>query len=134
MPADQFWRLGAMDEEHGSWGQFGVEIACKSWLSGGRQVVNKRTWFSHLFRTQQGFKFPYPLDETQVQQARTHSQQLWKRDQWPKAVRPLSWLLEKFTPVPEWHDSRVTVAPQVTTLSTTPTTREVAHVGAMDGQ
>ena len=134
MSRERFWQLGGLDEAAGSWGQFGVEIACKSWLSGGRQVVNKRTWFSHLFRTQQGFKFPYPLDETQVQQARTHSQQLWKRDQWPKAVRPLSWLLEKFAPVPEWHDSRVTVAPQVTTLSTTPTTREVAHVGAMDGQ
>ena len=46
MPTERYWELGGMDEGHGSWGQMGVEVACKSWLSGGRQVVNKRTWFA----------------------------------------------------------------------------------------
>jgi len=38
--------LEGLDERHGFWGQFGTEISCKSWLSGGRQVVNKKTWFA----------------------------------------------------------------------------------------
>jgi glycosyltransferase involved in cell wall biosynthesis len=74
MRRDRFFELGGLDEAHGSWGQFGTEIACKSWLSGGRHVVNKRTWFSHLFRTQGGdFGFPYPQPNAAVDRARQHS-------------------------------------------------------------
>lgn len=91
-----------MDEAHGSWGQMGVELACKSWLSGGRQVVNKRTWFSHLFRTQDGFGFPYP--NPGILQAREYSKKLWLGGEWPNAVRPLSWLIEHFAPAPGWED------------------------------
>lgn len=104
MHRERFWELGGLDEAHGSWGQMGVEIACKSWLSGGRQVVNKKTWFSHLFRTQKGFGFPYQISGKQVAAARRHSQDMWLNDKWPGAVRKLSWLLDHFAPVPEWHD------------------------------
>jgi glycosyltransferase involved in cell wall biosynthesis len=104
MPAEHFWNLGGMDEAHGSWGQFGTEISCKNWLSGGRQVVNKRTWFSHLFRTQWKFQWPYPITQGQIDRAREYSKQLWLNDAWPKAKRPLKWLVDKFAPVPEWHD------------------------------
>ncbi len=104
MPRDRFAALGGCDEGHGSWGQFGAEIACKSWLSGGRLVVNKRTWFSHLFRTQEGFGFPYPLPGSQVDKARAYSRQLWTENAWPGQRRPLAWLVEKFAPVPGWHE------------------------------
>jgi hypothetical protein len=104
MHRERFWELGGLDEAHGSWGQMGTEIACKTWLSGGRQVVNKNTWFSHLFRTQQGFTFPYPLADGQVHAARRYSQATWRGNQWPGQVRPLSWLLDKFWPVPGWTE------------------------------
>lgn len=107
MRRDRFLALGGLDETHGSWGQFGTEIACKSWLSGGRHIVNRRTWFAHLFRTQGGdFGFPYHQPESQVQHARAHSKRLWIKGQWPGAVRSLSWLLEKFAPVPDWTDAQ----------------------------
>lgn len=98
-----YWSLGGLDEAHGSWGQMGTEIACKSWLSGGRLVTNQRTWFAHLFRTQGGdFGFPYPLSGREVEHARAHSKSLWLGEQWPGAIRPLSWLIDHFAPVPEW--------------------------------
>lgn len=103
MRRDRFWELGGMDEAHGSWGQMGVELACKSWLSGGRQVVNKKTWFAHLFRTQPGFGFPYPISYEAQEQARIYSRNLWLGNAWPKAIHPLSWLIEKFSPVPDWE-------------------------------
>jgi glycosyltransferase involved in cell wall biosynthesis len=112
MRRDRFFELGGLDEAHGSWGQFGTEIACKSWLSGGRQVVNKTTWFAHMFRTQGGdFGFPYPLSGKQVDTARKHSRSLWIEGQWPQAVRPLSWLIEKFGPVPGWGADAPPAAP-----------------------
>jgi hypothetical protein len=104
MPRERYWEIGGMDEEHGSWGQMGVEVGCKSWLSGGRMVVNKRTWYSHMFRTQQGFGFPYPNPGKQVEQARQHSRELWVGGKWPRAARGLDWLIEHFKPLPEWHD------------------------------
>ena len=109
MTRERFWQIGGLDEAHGGWGQLGVEVACKSWLSGGRQVVNKRTWFAHMFRTQGGdFSHPYPLSGSEVEGARTYSRQLWKENRWPGQVRPLAWLLEKFQPVPGWHSGNGT--------------------------
>lgn len=103
MSRERYWELEGMDERHGSWGQMGVELACKSWLSGGRQVVNKRTWFAHLFRTQPGFGFPYP--NPGIDQARSYSHWLWEGNNWWKQKYPLTWLLEKFWPIPDWTEA-----------------------------
>jgi len=102
MHRDRYWELGGMDERHGSWGQMGVEVACKAWLSGGRQVVNKKTWFAHLFRTQPGFGFPYKMSQGAVDRAREYSRTLWRSGEWDRQVRPLEWLIEHFKPVPGW--------------------------------
>lgn len=102
---DKYWELNISDEEHGSWGQQGTEVACKTWLSGGRLVTNRKTWYSHMFRTQGGdFSFPYPQSGKQVEQARKHSKKLFLENTWEKQIYPLSWLIEKFNPLPEWHD------------------------------
>ena len=104
MRRERFLALGGLDEAHGSWGQFGTELACKSWLSGGQQVVNKLTWFAHLFRTRSGFSFPYEQHGSQIQRAREYSQRLWLENRWPGQVRPLAWLLDYFAPIRGWHD------------------------------
>ncbi len=104
MSRARYWALGGMDEAHGSWGNMGTEVGCKSWLSGGRMVTNRRTWFAHMFRTQGGdFGFPYPLSGKEVDRARKHSRSLWMGNKWPGQVRPLSWLVEHFAPVPGWE-------------------------------
>lgn len=103
MRRERYWELGGLDELHGSWGQMGTEVACKSWLSGGKLLCNRTTWFAHLFRTQKGFGFPYHLSGRQVSQARAHSRWLWEQGNWEKAIHPLSWLVEKFAPVPGWE-------------------------------
>ena len=97
-----YWELGGSDEAHGSWGQQGTEIACKTWLSGGRLICNRKTWFSHLFRTQGGdFDHPFPVTNGDVQKARDYSKDIWLNNRWDKAIYPLSWLIEKFNP-PDW--------------------------------
>jgi glycosyltransferase involved in cell wall biosynthesis len=100
MERNRYWQLGGLDEAHGSWGQMGVELACKSWLSGGRQVVNKKTWFSHLFRTRDDFSFPYPMKGSDQEYARVYSRDLWQNNKWPGQVHKFEWLLRKFSPVP----------------------------------
>ena len=99
----KYFGLNLCDEKHGSWGQQGTEVACKTWLSGGRVIVSKRTWYAHLFRTQGGdFGFPYP--NPGISKAREYSRDLWINNKWDKAIYPLSWLIEKFSPIPGWDD------------------------------
>lgn len=105
---EYFWKLGGMDEAHGSWGQFGTEWACKSWLSGGRLVGTRNTWFAHMFRTGNfaangESTWPYPISNSQIEHARAYSQDLWLNNKWTHQIHPLSWLVEKFKPVPGWE-------------------------------
>lgn len=103
---EKYWELGICDEAHGSWGQQGVEVACKTWLSGGKVMVLHKAWYAHLFRTQGGdFGFPYPMNGRDQDKAREYSRNLWLNDKWDKAIHPLSWLVDKFGPVPDWHNS-----------------------------
>lgn len=69
-------------------------------------MVSHKTWYAHLFRTQGGdFSFPYPLGGKQVERAKEGVRRLFFEGAWPKQVRPLSWLVEKFWPVPGWSEA-----------------------------
>lgn len=98
---EKYWSLKLCDESWGSWGQQGTEVAIKTWLSGGRVLVNLDTWYAHLFRTQKGFSFPYPMSGRDQQRARDISRDVFLNNKWDQAARPLSWLLEKFWPALE---------------------------------
>lgn len=104
---EKYHELDLCDENFGSWGQQGVEVACKTWLSGGRVIVNKRTWYAHMFRTQGGFSFPYPISGNQINHAREYSRNLFVENKWDKAKRPFSWIIEHFAPVPDWDTPQV---------------------------
>lgn len=102
---EKYWELNICDESWGSWGQQGTEVALKTWLSGGRVVCNKKAWYAHLFRTQSGFSFPYPMSGSSQERARKISQDMFLNNKWDKQVLPLSWLLEKFEePLLEYKD------------------------------
>lgn len=115
---NRYWQLGGLDEQHGSWGAMGVEVACKSWLSGGRLITNRRTWFAHLFRTRADFSFPYPISGADQDRARRYSRELWMRNVWPRQVLPLRWLVEKFAPVPGWSQEQIDALPSTLSVST----------------
>jgi glycosyltransferase involved in cell wall biosynthesis len=101
MHKDRYWELGGAMEEHGSWGNQGIEIAAGTWLSGGKLIVNKKTWFAHLWRKEH----PFPLSGKQVEAARKYSWDLWINNKWPKAVHTFQWLVDKFNP-PGWNSDR----------------------------
>lgn len=102
--ADRRWfldDLDGLDEAHGSWGQMGTELACKAWLSGGRVVCNTKTHFAHFFRVN-GIGFPYQIKHSDQEAARGYSRSLWMANAWPRQIRPLSWLVEKFAGPAGW--------------------------------
>jgi len=102
---EKYWELNISDEALGSWGSQGIEVACKTWLSGGRVVVNHKTWYAHMFRTQGGdFGFPYSLSGKQTDYAKKSVREIFFDNKWEKQIYPLSWLVEKFWPVPGWTE------------------------------
>jgi glycosyltransferase involved in cell wall biosynthesis len=102
---EKYWELNVCDEAFGSWGSQGIEVAVKTWLSGGKVLVNHRTWYAHMFRTQGGdFNFPYPMSGSQQKKAQDFAKDLFFNNKWEKQIYPLSWLLEKFWPVKGWSE------------------------------
>ena len=98
----KYLELDLTSEEFNSWGQNGVEVACKTWLSGGKVIVNRKTWYAHLFRTQGGdFGFPYTNPQSKVVENREKTKELFQKDNWPLAKHKFQWLLDKFNP-PDW--------------------------------
>ena len=105
---DKYWELNICDESFGSWGSQGLEVAIKTWLSGGRVVCNHDTWYAHMFRTQGGdFSFPYRQKESKIQEAKALAKDIFFNNRWERAIHPLSWLVERFSPVPGWTEEDI---------------------------
>lgn len=103
---ERYLALDICSEEFHSWGQQGVEVACKTWLSGGRVIANLDTWYAHMFRTKGGdFGFPYPNPQNKVNENRELSRQLFQKDGWPLAKRKFKWILDTFN-LPDWGISK----------------------------
>ncbi len=102
LSAEDFWKQGGCDETHGSWGQQGIEVSLKAWLSGGALMVDKNTWFAHWFRASDG-GFPYHISGRAIDRARAYSKDLWLGNKWPGQTRKLSWLVARFNP-PGWGE------------------------------
>lgn len=102
---NKYWELEICDENFGSWGSQGIEVAAKTWLSGGQVLVNHNTWYAHMFRTQGGdFSFPYHISGKDQEKAKAYARELFFNDNWPQQIHPLSWLIEKFWPVKGWSE------------------------------
>lgn len=102
---DKYWSLNICDEGFGSWGSQGIEVACKTWLSGGQVMCVQTTWYAHMFRTQGGdFSFPYPQQQSKVEVAKKSARELFFDGKWEQQKHPVSWLVEKFWPIEHWTD------------------------------
>ena len=108
MTRDKYWELDICHEGFGSWGNQGIEVAVKTWLSGGRVLCNHRTWYAHMFRTQGGdFSFPYPQSGRQVQKCKEKVKDLFWNKKFNGQIYPLSWLVEKFWPCKGWTEEDI---------------------------
>lgn len=102
---DKYWKLNLCDESFGSWGNQGIEVACKTWLSGGRVLCNHKTWYAHMFRTQGGdFSFPYDQSGRGVEKTKKKVWEHFFNGKFKKQIHPVSWLVEKFWPVNGWSE------------------------------
>lgn len=93
-----------MDAEwFGMWAAETQELGMKTWLSGGRVVVNKKTWYAHLHKGRKygrGYFMNTRLNA--INHARTVD--FWMNNQWKDRIHDFEWMIDKFWPVPTWPD------------------------------
>ena len=77
------------------------ELANKTWLSGGKCMVNKKTWYAHLHKGNQ-YGRGYFLSSNAMKRQRVFHIDYWMHDKWPKAIHKIDWLIDKFMPIPGW--------------------------------
>jgi hypothetical protein len=104
---EKYFELNICGEELGNWGNQGIEVACKTWLSGSRVLVNHNTWYAHMFRTQGGdFGFPWPNSGKEAQKTKDNVRDLLWQKKFDKQIYPVSWLIERFNP-PGWSQEDI---------------------------
>lgn len=94
--------LGGLDERRwGTWAAEQREIAMKTWLGGGRVVVNKQVWNAHYQRTLEERRALYP-EYSKLNDFQVHRQaaRYWMGNQWEKQTRTMEWLIDHFWPLP----------------------------------
>ncbi|MFA5830890.1 MAG: glycosyltransferase [Candidatus Paceibacterota bacterium] len=86
--------IGELQEEgYGTFTQEPIEIALKTWLGGGKVMVNKKTWYAHQHRK---FGRTHRLDSTEVAAGNAYSRDFWLNNRWERRIHDFEWLIERF--------------------------------------
>lgn len=102
---EKYHELNICDEAFGSWGQQGTEVACKTWLSGGRVLSTKKAYYGHQFRVTEGFPYENPVPK--ILETQTYSRNLFLNNKWPQQKKSIQWLIEKFNYQADWTPEKV---------------------------
>lgn len=103
--------IGRLDStSYGSFTQEAQEIGNKVWLSGGRLVVNKKTWYAHYHKGKTGKGYGFSNAQYDAHMAGTEKGRLfcidfWVNDKWDKRIHDWEWLINKFGPIPTWPEN-----------------------------
>ncbi len=104
MHRDYFYELELMDAEHyGTFWNEAQEIGLKCWLSGGRLITNKKTWYAHLHKGKT-YGRGYNMDYSQLPIGAQYTKRWMINQAWDKQTLPFDWLIKKFWPLPGWPE------------------------------
>lgn len=104
MASSYFQFLELMDtESYGPFWNEAQELFLKCWLSGGRGVVNKKTFYAHLHKGSKHGR-GYRLPEAWLQQGASYTKRWIYNEAWAKQTLPFEWLIDHFWPVPGWAE------------------------------
>lgn len=94
--------MGPMDAgRYGNFVQEMQEIGLKTWLSGGKMMVNKKTSYAHLHKGKE-FGRGYFISKQEMSAGSRAAVEYWMKDQWPERKHDLKHLIDRFWPVPGW--------------------------------
>jgi glycosyltransferase involved in cell wall biosynthesis len=110
------WLGGLDDTFYGPFTHEAQEISNKTWLGGGRVIVNKKTWYAHLHKgkkygTGYGFSTAQWANWKRLhEQGRVWCIDHWVNNKWEDRMHDWEWLINKFWNftsegrIPTWPD------------------------------
>lgn len=102
MTKEHYRKMDLMQVEgYTGWGQEGEEICFKTWLSGGKVMTNKKTWYAH-FRKGNKYGRMYFINKKAIKASNVYSYDFWINNKWDKRIHDFNWLIERFMPLPNW--------------------------------
>jgi hypothetical protein len=107
MYKDYYHELELEDEvNYGTFNHEFQEIGLKCWLSGGKVMTNKKTFYAHLHKGKEMGR-GYTLDNRQLDKGTAYTNTWMKNEAWHKQKYDFSSLIEKFMPMPEWDEVKL---------------------------
>jgi hypothetical protein len=73
----------------------------KTWLGGGKVMVNKRTTYLHLHKGKKHGR-GWHQDRAEVKAGHLYSARYWMGNEWEERAHDIEWLIDRFWPVPTW--------------------------------
>lgn len=105
MHRDYFLRFGGLQEDgYGTFIQESQQMMLRAWLTGGRVLCNKKTWYGHLWKGRKWGRM-YDLSRAESKAGEIYSADYWYHNRFPDRVHDLEWLIDKFWPVPTWPEN-----------------------------
>ena len=95
----------------GSYGPFtqeAQEISMAAWLSGGRVVVNKKTFYAHFHKGSTGKGYGFSTEQYKKHAEWNEKGRLYCMEHWLNTqnyLHDFEWLIKKFWPLKGWKDT-----------------------------
>ena len=101
--------LGGLSEVgYGSFVREAQEIGLKTFMSGGRVLVNKKTFYAHLHK---GTKFGrgYYIDKMKMIDGNKYCDSIWFENRWEGAIHDMAYFVEHFggDKMPNWTKEQI---------------------------
>lgn len=102
---DNFLR-GLSEVGYGQFAQESQEIGLKTWLGGGKMMINKKTWYAHLHKGKTyGRMYHISGFNDYTVKASNWSAKYWMTNQWRNRIQDIDWFIQRFWPVPTWPEN-----------------------------
>lgn len=96
--------LELMDEKnYGEFGKEMQEIGLKCWLSRGRMIRNKNTYYAHWHKTKKDGR-GYSLNRGEFKKASDYTRRWINEKMWHKQTMTFGTLIDIFWPIPGWPE------------------------------
>lgn len=106
-----FEMIGPLDDKnYGPFTHEAQEVCNKSWLGGGRVVVNKKTWYAHMHKGKRGKNYGFSNAQYRKHQDLKEKGRLfcidhWVNNKWEGRKRDFEWFFEHFGLFPGWKET-----------------------------
>lgn len=103
-----FQDMGFMKTEgYTGWGQEAEELCLSIWTTGGRVIVNKNTWYAHLYKGVKHGRM-YFMSKDQRDSSMKYSFNYWVNEHREEFAK----VINKFMPIPNWPENWLDYLPK----------------------